>query len=214
MQIWATLAPKSFLIIAGRGEPNWDGCWPEWLVHADIEEVKPMPPAVMRRLVQRYYRSLTKKRLDVSQVEGIVQFARGLPIAITSAVNLMVKYRAQNFRSISPKVVEDLAKRLMEGVPEEFKPALRAAATLRWFDEPTLRAVMQKNDVYSDYNSLITFPFVVFHGGRFALHDVVRETLDKNFQTRDLKQYYELHARAAEYFEHQLEDRSAKKFGE
>jgi len=200
-----SLSPNLLLVIAGRGVPNWDRRWVGWLAQADVEEIELMPYAVMSNLVRRYYKTLTDSVLDTAQAEGIIQFARGLPIAITSAVDLMVKYHARNFQAITPKVINDLAKRLQEGVPDNLKPALQAAAILRWFDEPTLRAVMQKSDVSADYDELQRFPFVVLHDERFALHDVVRETLDANFRARDPELYLEWHERAAVYFEKRME---------
>jgi len=200
------LHPNLLLVVAGRGLPNWDRRWVGWLAEAYVEEIELMPPEVMSDLVQRYYELLTHRELDFVQAEGIIQFARGLPIAITSAVDLMVKFQAKDFHAITTKVINDLARRLQEDVPDGLKPAVQAAATLRWFDEPTLRAVMQQSDVSADYDELQRFPFVVMRDERFAVHDVVRETLDASFRARDPERYREWHERAEIYFDHRLQE--------
>ena len=199
-------------VVAGHGVPNWDRRWTGWLAQADVEELELMTPSVMRKLLQRYYKKLTDCELDITQAEGIILFARGLPLAITSAVDLMVKYHAKNFQAITPKVTNDLADRLQEGVPNDLKPVLQAAATLRWFDEPTLRAVMQKSDVSTDYDKLQHFPFVIMHDEFFAIHDVVREKLDANFRTRDSERHIDWHERAAKYFERRMEKATGEEF--
>ena len=210
LEIWMCdfaqrLNANVLLVIAGRAIPNWDRQWPSWLAQANVESLEPMDREVTRELAQNYFKRLSGDELDVKQAEGIIEFARGLPIAITSAVDLMVKYHAKNFRAVLPKVIDDLARRLSEDVPEQLKPALQAAAMLRWFNEPTLRILLQKADVGVEYNELKRFPFVVIRDERFALHDAVRDTLDANLRMRDPELHCELHERAAAYFEKQLE---------
>ena len=201
------LPQNLLLVVAGRGVPDWDRRWVGWLAKAEVEEIEVMQPEVMRELVQRYYRTLTQSELDILQAEGIIEFARGMPLAVTSAVDLMVKYHAKDFQAITPKVINDLAKRLQEDVPDDLRLALQAAAAVRWFDEPILRALIQEFDVTEDYDELQRFPFVVVRDIYFALHDVVRDTLDANLRARDLERHRELHGRAAKYF-HGLIDNS------
>ena len=64
------------------------------------------------------------------------------------------------FKSVKAEIVANLVDRLMEGVPKTLIPALEAAAVVRWFDQPILRAVTELDDVREVYNELRRFPFV------------------------------------------------------
>jgi tetratricopeptide (TPR) repeat protein len=193
------------LVIAGRALPNWDRAWAGWMANAQVEELKPMSEDDMRELVRRYYATLRGGEPDPKQVEAIIRFARGLPMVVTSAVQLWVKYGVEDFQVVKPEIVANLVDRLMEGVPKAMVPALEAAAIVRWFDQPILRAVMAQEDVRDVYNELRRFPFVRTRAEGLALHDAVREIMDENLRVQDAERHRELHERAAAYFEKRLE---------
>ncbi|MCX6028986.1 MAG: hypothetical protein NT169_06755 [Chloroflexi bacterium] len=201
--------PNALLVVAGRAVPEWDRAWPKWLATAQLEELKPMTEDVMRELVRQYYEYAMMRggEPDPQQVEAIINFARGLPIAVTSMVQLWVKYpeRFSDLKAISPEVMPDLVDRLLEGVPQALIPALEAAATMRWFDQPILRAVTGLADVRDVYNELRRFAFVRTRAEGLALHDAVREIMDANLRLQDSERHCELHERAAVYFERRLE---------
>jgi tetratricopeptide (TPR) repeat protein len=194
------------LVIAGRALPNWDRAWAGWMANAQVEELRPMSEDDMRELVRRYYATLRGGEPDPKQVEAIIRFARGLPMVVTSAVQLWVKYGVEDFQAVKPEIVANLVDRLMEGVPKGMVPALEAAAIVRWFDQPILRAVMAQEDVRDAYNELRRFPFVRTRAEGLALHDAVREIVDENLRVQDAERHRELHERAAAYFEKQMAD--------
>lgn len=195
------------LVIAGRALPDWNRAWPEWLAKTQVAELKPMSDDVMRDLVRRYYATMRGGEPDPQQVEAIIRFARGLPIVVTSVVQLWVKYPEQmgDLQAISAEVMADLVDRLVDGVPQEMLPALEAAAAVRWFDQPILRAVMGLTDVRELYNELRRFPFARPRAEGLALHDAVREIIDANLRAQDADRHFELHERAVAYFEKRLE---------
>jgi len=199
------LPANVLLVIAGRALPNWSRAWQSWMAHTQIEELKPMTEEVMRELIQRYYATMRGGQPNPTQVEAIIRFARGLPMVVTSAVQLWVKYGVENFQAVKPEIVANLVDRLMEGVPKAMVPALEAAAAVRWFDQPILRAVMAQEDVRDAYNELRRFPFVRTRSEGLALHDAVREIVDENLRVQDAERHRELHERAAAYFEKRLE---------
>jgi len=201
------LPANVLLVIAGRALPNWSRAWAGWMANAQVEELRPMSEDDMRELVRRYYAMLRGGEPDPKQVEAIIRFARGLPMVVTSAVQLWVRYpdTVGDFQAIKPYVVADLVDRLMEGVPKAMVPALEAAAAVRWFDQPILRAVMAQEDVRDAYNELRRFPFVRTRAEGLALHDAVREIMDENLRVQDAERHRELHERAAAYFEKRLE---------
>ena len=199
------LPANVLLVIAGRALPNWDRAWPGWMANAQVEELKPMTEEVMRELIQRYYATMRGGQPNPAQVEAIIRFARGLPMVVTSAVQLWVKYGVEDFQAVKPEIVANLVDQLMEGVTKAMVPALEAAAAVRWFDQPILRAVMAQEDVRDAYNELRRFPFVRTRAEGLALHDAVREIMDENLRVQDAERHRELHERAAAYFEKRLE---------
>ena len=192
------LHTNALFVIAGRALPNWSLAWKSENAH--VEELKPMTEDVMRDLVRRYYATMRGGEPAPTQVEAIIRFARGLPMVVTSAVQLWVKYGVEDFQSVKAEIVANLVDRLMEGVPKELIPALEAAAIVRWFDQPILRAVMKQDDVRDVYNELRRFPFVRSRVEGLALHDAVREMIDENLRVQDSERHRALHERAAAYF--------------
>jgi tetratricopeptide (TPR) repeat protein len=199
------LHPNVLLVIAGRTIPAWDHAWPTWMAHAQVEELRPMGEDDMRELIRRYYATLRGGEPDPKQVEAIIRFARGLPIVVTSAVRLWVKYGIENFEAVRPEVVADLTDRLLEGVSDELRERLLAAATLRWFHQSLLSEVSGRPVSDEDYRELRLFPFARPRAEGLALHDAVREIIDDYLKTHAPDQHRALHERAAAYFEKHLE---------
>lgn len=199
------LQPNALLVIAGRALPNWNRTWQDWMTNAHVEELKPMTEEVMRDLVRRYYTTMRGGKPNPTQVEAIIRFARGLPMVVTSAVQLWVKYGVEDFQSVKVEIVANLVDQLMEGVPNALIPVLEAAAIVRWFDQPILRAVTGLDDVRDVYNELRQFPFVRVRTEGLALHDTVREIIDENLRSQDSERHFKLHERAAVLFEKRLE---------
>jgi tetratricopeptide (TPR) repeat protein len=203
--IMQRLNANVFFVLGGRAMPNWSRTWQSWMAIAQVEELKPMTDGVMRDLVRRYYSTIRGGEPNPEQVEEIIRFAGGLPIVVTSAVQLWVKYGVEDFQSVKAEILPNLVDRLMEGVPNELIPALEGAASVRWFDQPILRAVTGLADVRDVYNELRRFPFVRVRMEGLALHDAVREIMDANLHAQDSERYRVLHERATEYFEKRLE---------
>ena len=159
-----------------------------------------MTDDVMRDLVRRYYATIRGGEPDPKQVDAIIGFARGLPMVVTSAVQLWVEYGVEDFETVKAEVVADLVDRLKEGVPEEMTPVLEAAATVRWFNKDVLRAVTGQADVNQAYDELRRFPFVRSRVEGLALHDAVREIMDDYLRVHDPERHRELHERAGGIF--------------
>ena len=198
------LHPKVLLVIAGRAMPNWNRAWPGWLAQAHVEDLKPMNDDVMRDLVRRYYATIRGGEPDLKQVDAIIGFARGLPMVVTSAVQLWVEHGVEDFAAVKAEVVADLVDRLKEGVPATMTPVLEAAATVRWFNKDVLCAVTGQADVNQAYDELRRFPFVRSRVEGLALHDAVREIMDDYLRVHGPKRHRELHERVATYFEAQM----------
>lgn len=198
------------LVISGRTLPAWDRTWSTWLTVTHIEELRPMNEETMRDLIQRYYALVRSGKPDPAQVEAIVDFGRGLPMVVTSAVQLWVKYGVQDFQAVKAEIVGNLIDCLIDGVPKALVPAIEAASVVRWFDQPILRAVMKQDDIRDVYGELRRFPFVRSQPEGLAIHDVVREMMADHLRIHDAELYSELHTRAALYFENRLEKATAE----
>ena len=209
-EIAQNIYPNVLLVIAGRRLPNWHRVWPGWLVNAWVEELKPLTDDTMRELIHRYYASTHSGKPDPAQVESIIQYAHGLPLVATIAVQLWTQYGVEDFQVIKPQVLADLVDRLVENVPRKLIPAIEAAAVVRWFDKPIIRAVLKQEDIQVIYDELCRFPFVRARSEGLALQESVRGIINESLHVQDPKRYTELHKRAAVYFQKQLEEVTGK----
>lgn len=199
------LPSNVLLVLAGQIVPNWHRQWPGWTAQARIEELKPMSQEIMRQLVHRYYAAHQRGEPDPVQVEAVIHFARGLPMAVTSIVQLWMQYGVEDFQAVRPQVLADLVELLTKGIPERVRPVLKAAATLRWFNEELLQVILGEATLSDDvYEELLRFPIVRSRKEGPALHDSVREYLDDNLRIHEPMRHRQMHQRAATYFENHL----------
>ncbi|HEU5375093.1 MAG TPA: hypothetical protein VFV38_06620 [Ktedonobacteraceae bacterium] len=199
------LHPDVLLVFAGRSIPDWEQQWPGWTTHARVEELKPMTVEVMRQLIRNYYKTQREGEPNPLQMEAIVDFARGLPMAVTSIVQLWVRYGVEDFHTVRAQVVADLVEHLTRGIPEHARPILKAAAVLRWFNKELLSVVTGELTLSDEvYEELRRFPIVRSRKEGLALHDAVREYLDDSLRVHEPARHREMHQHAAVYFEKQL----------
>ena len=198
--------PKNvLLVIASRTVPEWDRAWQDWMGKSEIVELKEMTPGDLRTLVQRYYAYIRGGDPDPKQVEAIVQFARGLPMVATTVVQLWVMYGAEDFQTVRPQVVADLADRLLEGVSQEMRPAFEAASVLRYFNVDALDALLDGDNAEVLYAELRRWPFIRSRREGLAVHDTMREMINEALHVRTPERFRTLHERAAAYYEVRLE---------
>ncbi len=195
------------MVIAGRAIPNWHLGWQDWLAQTDLQELKPMSKRVMHELVHRYYATLTGGKPDSAQVKEIIRFARGLPIAVASAVRLWVMYHI-DFRETKAESVGEVVRVLIRNVPRQILPVLEAAAVVRFFNKEILRAVTRQSDLDVTYDELRRHPFVIPRRDWLQIHDSMREILDEGLQIDEPERHRILHERAATYFEAQISKRT------
>ena len=192
------------LTISGRNIPNWDRIWQGWMSRATIISLVEMSSDDVHSLVNRYYFHIRGVNPDPKQVESIVQFARGLPIAVTTVVQLWLTYDVSDFQAVKPQVVADIADRLLEGVPAPIRPIFEAAAILRYFNSESLDNLLDDPSLQGTYNELRRWPFVRTRQEGLALHDTVRDMINESLKLRVPERYKYLHKKAAEYYFCQL----------
>ena len=198
------LSKNVLLVISGRAVPEWDRAWQSWMGQAKIVELQEMTPDDQRTLVHRYYAYIRGGEPDPEQVEAIVEFARGLPIAAATVVQLWVKHGVEDFHTVKVQVVADLADRLLEGVSPEMRPAFEAAAVLRYFNADSLRALLDEGVADALYAELRRWPFIHPRREGLAVHDTMREMMNEALCVRTPDRFRILQERAAAYYEQRL----------
>jgi tetratricopeptide (TPR) repeat protein len=204
-ELTGALPDNVLLVIAGRALPAWDRAWPGWMGRAQIIELKEMTEEDLANLVQRYYAYIRGGEPDPLQVKAIVQFARGLPIAATTVVQLWMRYGVEDFQAVRPQVVADLADRLLEGVPPAMRPVFEVAAVLRYFNVESLQALLEEGSTGELYAELRRWPFIRPRREGLAVHDTMREVINEALLVRAPARLRTLHEQAAAYYEAWLE---------
>jgi hypothetical protein len=168
---------------------------------AEIIEMKEMTPNDLSTLVNRCYTYIKSGEPDPTQMEAIVQFARGLPMVATTVVQLWVKYRVEDFQTVRPQVVADLVDRLLEGIPQQMRPAFEAAAVLRYFNVDALSALLEGDNAEALYAELRRWPFIRSRREGLSIHDTMREMINEALNVRTPEHFKKLHKRAVAYYE-------------
>jgi tetratricopeptide (TPR) repeat protein len=199
------LPPGVLFVAAGRELPRWDGVWPGWVARAEVIELTEMDDADVERLVRRYYGLFGRDDPSAEQVAAVVGFARGLPMAATTAVRLWVNHQLTDLSPVGTGAIADLADRLLEGVPQGTRPAFEAAALVRHFNADVLADLLEADDVGGLYEELRRWPFTRVRQEGLAIHDTMREVMDEALRVRSPQRHRELHERAASHYEDLLD---------
>ncbi len=190
----------ALIVIAGRDTPAWDRDWPGWMAEACVEELHPMSAENVRILIRRYYAAIHGGEPAPLQVDAIVAFARGIPLVVTIAVRLWVKYHYADFSTVKPQAITDAVDCVMEGVPPTLRSWIEAAAAVRWYNQQLLQDVVGKDLDDETYSQLSRFPFVRPHKHNAMIHDAMRDIVDDNCRTQNPARHSELHRSAAAVF--------------
>ena len=199
------LPPEVLFVVAGRVVPEWNRAWPGWVGHADIIELTEMSDEHVERLVRQYYALFGRGEPEPEQVAAVVRFARGLPLAATTAVQLWLTYQLTDLQPLGLEAAADLADRLLEDIPATMRPTFEAAAALRYLNADSLAAVLDVADAHGLYEELRRWPFTRHRDGALAVHDTMREVIVNALRARSPQQFGQLNARAAAYYARLLE---------
>lgn len=202
------LPDNVLLVIAGRVMPNWDAGWPGWIAHAETRSLKPLNATDIQVLVERYFLSQTGQIPDSAEMHKIVEFSRGLPMAVTTAVRLEIEYDVHDFGEVESGALADLVRALRRGVAAEFIPTLEVATILRYFNRDIIERIGGEPQRTMRYDELFRFPFVrpgSIGGQRvWRVHDGVRELFERSLQVEDPNRFRDLHKSAEGYFREAL----------
>jgi len=199
-EVTQRLPANVLVVVAGRVLPAWDARWPSWLAAAERIELREMGADDVRRLVRQYC-EVNQLQLTSEQVEHVVAFARGLPMAATSAARLLALYEASGVPASDPRVIADLADQVLRGVPAVSRPAFEAAAVLRAFNADSLEALLGDGTAQTAYDELRRWPFTRAKRHHLAVHDTMREVMNEALRARSPQRFRDLNARAARHYE-------------
>lgn len=201
------------LVLAGRdmGRLLSDSTAAKWIADAEVVPVEPLTREQMVELAARYYETQVGRRPDMMQIASVVEFAHGLPLAVTAAVKTWIMYpNATSFGEVRGEAAAEVVKRLREGVPADVAEVLEAASVVRYFNKSILRHVSGHSDIEASYAVIKDLPFVrsgwVGSNSVWRIHDSVRWFMDQQIRTDDPDRHKELHQRAVAYFESHTED--------
>ena len=192
-------------VIAGREIPAWDRGWPGWAAYRTDIELTELSDQQIETLVRRYYALYDRGEPDGSLVKEAVRFARGLPMAAATVVELSVSYHVADFRPTAAGVAAELADKMLEDVPAEIRPALEVAAALRYFNADSLSTLLEMPDASALYDELRRLPFTRGRSEGFAVHDTMRELICDALKARSPQRFRSLNERAAGFYEGLLE---------
>ena len=172
-QVFAPALPETVLtIIISRQAPNaawlttpgWEGLFCEIKLQA-------LPDDDAHRMLK--LRGLTQL-----QVERVNRFARGYPLALElAAAALRNQPDLEIVGDSPPKVLQQLTRFFLAGLPSETTEAIEAASTVRRVTEPVLKTLLDVSYVRELFDKLQDLPFINATSEGLILHDVVRDTI-------------------------------------
>lgn len=192
--------------------------WREWGKFGVRQRLEPVELSVFDR--EQTYRQLERLYGKVSDQErkAVFRFTEGLPFANREVMELLRENAGQVDKRFGESVYEDIIKRkLLAEIPEDLKPILMVAATLRKFNPTSLRrfsvAFLESEykekpegfypDAIRDMQETKLVWWSSADGG-YILHPVVRKILDRNLQVREPDEFGRRHSEAARLYQEWL----------
>lgn len=207
--------PESVVVvIAGREtpasmlSPSWEQIRPSGMTEVLVEKLKPLEDSDLRLLVQKYFRGKSRgEDPDPAQVEKLLRFSGGLPLIVTTAVDLWAARGGPfDFDEEKDDVVQHLVNdHIMKDSPEGLRTLLEAGATLRTFNKEALAALTDASIAEAGYREVERAAFVQSGSKGLALHDKIRDVINAYVETNTPERAAALHERAATYYEKRLE---------
>ncbi|WP_409330598.1 hypothetical protein [Trujillonella humicola] len=194
------LSDEAFLVVAGRRSPP--PAWrrdPAWSQLVEVMPLRNLPPAESRALL--HARGIPPD-VDVTDIVGATH---GHPLALAIAADRYVEGGTTSPPGAAPQALlthPDAAARLLGSFIDEVarprqRDALDVSAHARRVDRALLREVLSVDEDAADelLDWLRERPYAESHPDGLALHDVVRDVLDRDLRWRDTDAFLDLHRR-------------------
>jgi DNA-binding CsgD family transcriptional regulator len=95
---------------------------------------------------------------------------------------------------------DELLDAFLTRLPSYAVTAVEAASIARRVTEPILRALLERDDVREEFDALRRLPFTERTGEGLLLHDVVRDTVERDLAVRDPDTHARYRRNAASFF--------------
>jgi len=190
-----SISENVFTIIAGRQAPNsaWFTApgWQHLFRNIPLQELS----------VNDSKKMLESRGLTPFQVERVQRFARGYPLVLEMAA-AAIRTDPDLEITVGPasKVLQQLTKAFLAGLPLDSVEAVEAASTVRRVTEPLLRALLVVPQARDAFENLQVLPFIDVTTEGLSFHDVVRDTISKDLAWRDPEHYRTYRSRAWQFF--------------
>lgn len=189
--------PADILVIfAGRYPPSvdWrtDAGWQQMMRILSLRNLSPEEG--------RHY--LTRRRLPDRQIERVLEFTHGHPLALSLVADVYDQRPGTDFRpEVAPDVIKTLLDQLVRRVPSsDHRAALEACALVRQTTEPLLAAMLEIPDAHELFAWLRGLSFIESDRHGLMPHDLAREALATDVRWRNPDLYVTLHTRARGYY--------------
>jgi hypothetical protein len=192
-------------VLAGRRQPS-----PNWL--GDTGWQKLMKVIQLRNLTPAQSREfLDKRSVPVSEVEKILDFTHGHPLALSVVADM---YDQNPDRSFNPEESPDIIRHLLERfVQKAPSPAHRMALEICAISMITTESMLQKTMDIEDASELFEWlqdlSFIESNRSGIYPHDSAREALCTDLAWRNPDWNKELHHRIRKYYTDKLEHASS-----
>ena len=150
---------------------------------------------------------LASRNIPQEQINQVRKFAKGYPLALELAAMLYRTQPGYQFSgNLTPiEVVTELATSVLTGLSDVEKEAVEALSTVLRANEPILCALLGLRDASKLFIKIRELPFVNYSAQGIALHDVVRDAIEKDLSYRDPARKNEYRQNALAYFEEEIE---------
>jgi hypothetical protein len=197
------LPAQAVVVLAGRTMPS--AGWridPGWRELMRIVPLRNLSPAECRTF-------LHASGIAEAQHEHVLEFTHGHPLALSLVADMLAQGGGDTHfvAAHEPDVVRVLLEKLVDDVRGPLQQrALRLSALVRVTNEALLAALFPDADARALFDWLASLSFI--EHGRHGLfpHDLAREVLVADFRWRDPTHYWELLARARDFYAAHLRD--------
>jgi hypothetical protein len=178
----ADLNPNVKLLIAGRNPLG-----ERWKRFSSldqlVQEIELQPLAW--KDVQAY--ALKKGIASKEIISSLQHFSKGVPLALSMACEIIIRKGETRFlnKPEQTQIYGYLAEQLTKGMENDASQRYAEAASVVWiFDQELLQAMLQEHIPTAQFRDFIRQPFVIRYGGRWAIHDSIRQWIYTDLRSR------------------------------
>lgn len=202
------LPENVLLILAGPDPTGWSHLGVEWKKLSQTIEIPPLSDHQARNLAQQYTQVIHSQQPDPVLLENMIRFSGGLPLVLTSAIQIWAEDQLDDFSAVKPTPLENLVLMMLRYSPVEWRPLIETSSVLRWMNPAILQTVSGVAVVDDFYAWLQSLPLAQNHSRGLSLPGSLREILCEALFSKNPCLKTQLHEQAAGYFEQTLSNTS------